>query len=1130
MLLRVLLPSTPRGLSVTVSGLALLLSLAPRLAAQGTTGTIEGTVVDAASGRQLPNAQVVVSGTRLGAQTNSRGDYRIVAVSAGPISVIARLIGYAPITKRVTVTPGGTVRADFAMAQSAVTLGDIVVTGTGGAVEEKKLGNTVAKINLDELKTSPIMKTDEILQGRIPGVSVLPTGGATGQGARIRIRGNASLSQSNNPILYIDGVRADNGGGFGGTAAAPPSRLDDIDPESIERIEILKGAAAATLFGTEASNGVIQVFTKKGSAGAPRWNVNLERSMSQYPTSRIRPNAGYAGCHLINAVLTNCTAAAAQGQADSLSALFKTTITPYQPFEQSFLPQLFETGQGTVTSASLSGGAEKITYFASGRYAFEDGPFTAKPFNGNTKDQDRKAQGTLNIDMFPRDNLRFGVRSFYSDSHIEGISGNNNIYSPNALALYAKPERAYCLDNAGLKHSLDNITDAGRCAHAGNVFGNTSFATVAEALQASIYQDETHTNAALSANYTPYTDITLDAIVGVDNTTARSISFLPFGNAIDNFTQNAPDGSRNLDVTTFQNLTFDLKGLWNRPFGSRVTSGLVVGAQGFITDSKSQGGSNQNFPGPGLEVIGAGNMPSIYETVVKVVNAGYFAQEQVGLDNWVFLTGGARYDYNSAFGQSAGGVVYPKASISIVPSDRPGWTSDLVSSLRLRAAVGSSGRQPGAFDKFTTYRPLPSQFGGGLFPANLGNQDLKPEVSTETELGVEAGLFKNKVSTSVSYWNRVVKDALVNKQFPISGGFTATQLANVGRINAHGVELNVQSFLINRKETQLDVFANGAYIFQNVASLGGAPPLKAGGSYIRYRNFIKEGYAPGATFGAKLVTACSSYSATQATALRNNSAATNPGSPYAMCLNDGELPYDLNKDGKPDTEAEVRAYFAAHGSVDPAALNPLRVDENLNGDFLDHYTGKPTPDWQGGFGGKLRFGSFQVGTLFEYKAGNYMIQDLTDAFRQASPSIGRNTREAAQVEATLMNPASTPDEKVDAAKRWLSLVALSPYDGIVNQMSSGDFIRWRELSLTYNASPSIAAMVGARDMAITLAGRNLMLWTKYSGVDPEVNQQGVTNSVGLSNQQALDANFVDGVDAYTLPLQRRFSINVKLGF
>lgn len=1106
-----------------VALLLLLLMAPPSARAQGATGTIDGTVLDAGSGRPLPGAQVSVTGTRLGAQTNSRAEFRIAGVFSGPISVTARLIGYAPVTKRVTVISGQSVRVDFLLAQSAVTLGDVVVTGTGGATEEKKLGNTVAKISMDELKTAPVTKADEVLQGRIPGVSVLPSGGVTGQGARIRIRGSASLSQSNNPILYIDGVRADNGGGFGTTAAPPPSRLNDIDPESIERIEILKGAAAATLYGTEASNGVIQIFTKKGSAGTPRWTLNLERSASQYPTDRLRPNAGYAGCHLLGNVLTNCTPAAAQAQADSLGALYGMSITPYVPFEQNFLPQLFETGHGNVASASLSGGAGNITYFGSGRYAFEDGPFSARTFNGNTKDQDRKLQGTLNVDLFPRDNLRFGVRSFYADSHNEGISGNNNIYSPNALSLYAKPERAYCNDNGGVRHSLDNFAGPGRCLRSGNAFGNTSFATVAEALQSSIYQDEQHYNAAVSSHYAPVSDLLFDAIVGVDNTTARSVSFLPFGNAIDNFTANAPDGSRSLDVTTFQNVTFDFKTNWNRSLGARATSGLVVGAQGFITDSKSQGGANQNFPGPGLEVVGAGNQPSVYESIVKVVNAGYFAQEQVGIDNWIFVTGGARYDFNSAFGQSAGGVVYPKASISLVPSDRPGWSSSLVSSLRLRAAVGSSGRQPGAFDKFTTYRPLPSQLGGGLFPANLGNQDLRPEVSTETEVGAEAGLFKDRVSTSVSYWNRRVRDALINKQFPISGGFTATQLANVGRVDAHGVELNVQGFVVNRKNSSVDLFANGSYIFQTVTSLGGAPPLKAGGSYIRYRNFIKEGYAPGATFGAKLVGACSQYSAERAALLRANKA-------YPMCSNPGELPYDLNKDGKLDTQADILAYFQTHGSTDPALLNPLRVDEDLNGDFLDHYTGKPTPDWQGGFGGRWRFHAFQLGTLFEYKAGNYMIQDLTDAFRQASPSIGRNTREAAEVEATLLNPASTPEQRTDAATRWLSLVALSPYDGIENQMSSGDFVRWRELSLTYNASAGIAQMFGARDLAVTVAARNLKLWTGYKGVDPEVNQQGVTNSVGLSNQAALDANFVDGVDAYVLPLQRRFSVNVKLGF
>ena len=1076
------------------------------LRAQTTTGVIEGSVTDAGSGRRLPNAQLAVTGARVGTVSNDAGTFRITGASAGPTTVSVHLIGYSPTSKSVSVTAGQTTHVEFVMSQSAVTLSDVVVTGTGGAVQEKKLGNTVAKVNLAELKTAPVTTVDEVLQGRVPGVSLLPSGGVTGQGARIRIRGSASLSQSNNPIIYIDGVRMDNGGGFGNTAAPPPSRIDDIDPGSIDHIEILKGAAAATLYGTEASNGVIQIFTKHGNSGAPHWAVDMTGSSSNYPTDRIAPNAGFART---------------QPQADSLSTLFGRTITPFVPFTVGVLPRLFTTGHGGQFGTSVDGGSEKVTYFISGRYTGENGPFTSAPFHGNTKNDNKRYTGTTNLNVFPTDKLHLSLRTLYSGGHLGGISGNNNIYSPNALALYAKPERAYCLDPSGNKHSLAMI--AGSCQYGGNAFGNTAFATVNESLQNEIYQDESHFNTAVTATYNPAPTLTLDATIGLDNTSARSVSFLPFGNAIDNFTNNAPNGSRNLDVTTNQNVTLETKASWNQPIGTRWSSAFVVGGQGFVLDTKSEGGANQNFPGPGLEVIGAGNQPSIYESLLKNVNLGMFAQEQLGFNNWIFATGGARYDYNSAFGQSAGGVLYPKLSVSVVPSDRGGWTSTTLSALRFRAAVGESGRQPGAFDKFTTYRPLPSQLGGGLYPANLGNPDLRPEVSREIEAGAELGWFNNRLSTSVTYWKRSLSDALVLRQFPISGGFTQTQLANVGRETAHGWDITTQAFAINRKDLSLDVFANTAFLYQMVTSLGGAPALKVGGNYIRYRNFVKEGYAPGAIFGAKLVQSCGAYPAAQAAKLLG--AQSLPQYGYAMCLQPGQLPYDLNHDGRPDTEQEVLAYFQANGATDLSKLNPLRVDEGMSGDFLGHYMGKPYPDWSGGFGGHLRIKSIQIGTLFEYKTGNYAIQDLTDAFRQASASIGRNILPATKVEATLLDPSSTPAQRLDAAKQWLSLVALSPYDGISNQISSGDFVRWRELNVTYTPSPRLASrLFRAHDMSITAGARNLKLWTRYKGVDPEVNQQGITNAGGV------DANFIEGIDAYTLPLQRRYSLQIRLSY
>ena len=187
---------------------------------------------------------------------------------------------------------------------------------------------------------------------------------------------------------------------------------------------------------------------------------------------------------------------------------------------------------------------------------------------------------------------------------------------------------------------------------------------------------------------------------------------------------------------------------------------------------------------------------------------------------------------------------------------------------------------------------------------------------------------------------------------------------------------------------------------------------------------------------------------------------------------------------------------------------------------------KPMPDWSGAFGGNLRLGrSWRVNSLFEYRTG-FTVTNLTDAFRQASPAIGRNRVEASRIEATLLNPASTADQRYAAAQEWLGEVALSPYDG-VNQNDPGDFVRWRELSVSYTAPTQLASRIRARDMTLVFAARNLMLWTRYPGTDPEINIDGVSSSLA-ANQ--IDNNFYESSDTFGLPLPRRFSFSVRLGF
>ena len=1075
--------SSVRWRSAFLAAAAFVLAFATDGAAQA-TGTIEGRVTEQGSGRPLPGAQVFIAGTTIGNVTNDRGEYRITGAPARQVEVRVRLIGFSPINKSVVVTAGQTATLNIEVSVSALQLDQVVVTGTGAQVEVKKLGNTVATITPPAF--AAITTPSQLLQARDAGVSILPASGLAGEGSRIRIRGNASLSMSNEPIVFVDGVRVNSGGGFGNNVGAggggAPSRLDDIDPSSIERIEVLKGAAAATLYGTEASNGVIQIFTKKGATGAARWTFNAEQAALDFP-DRIKDNCGF----------TRTDTAAAR-----LTTFFGQTVTPYQPFCINASDEILGVGRGSTVNGSVTGGTQGYTYFASARFADEDGPMDVD-WLGPTVDKVRRIQGLTNIGLVPFNSLKLGMRLSYADALQQIPQNNNNIYGVTSLAMFAKPELANCNESS--------VAGPGRCTGAGNMYGNAAFMTLREATQTTTENRAGRFTGVFDATYTPTDAISTTATFGVDATDDRSFLFRYFGHNVDLFTGNNVTGERAIDSRTNRQYTVDVKLNW-RAMLMGLQSDFVAGVQGFIVKETLTGGSNTNFPGPGIEIVGAGSAPDVNESFVQTVNGGYFFQDQLGFQEFLYLTLGGRYDYASAFGEEAGGVFYPKVSLSIVPSDRNSWTAPLgLNTLRIRGALGKSGRQPNAFSKFTTFTALPSELGAGLSPQNLGNPALAPEVSTEWEVGAEIGTWDNRLGFDYTYWNRTVNDALIAKQFPLSGGFQNLQLANIGRLEAHGHDIKVSAFLVQKPGWGLDVFVAGAKIRQVIASMGGSPPLKVGGSYPRYRNFLKEGFAPGTLFGAALPGPCSARPA---------------GATY-ICLNPGDEPFDSNKDGVPDTEAEALAFLSQPRGM--ADLDPIRYDEDGDGDYLDHFLGKPYPDWNTTFGGNLNLGrAWRFNALFEYRGGDFTVTNLTDAFRKSHGTIGRNTLLAAQAEAIVNNPASSPQERLEAARTWWTqLKALSPYDGL-NQNEDGSFLRLREIGVAYTAPASLAAKLGARDATLSLTGRNLFLKTNYTGVDPE------TNAIGRDTGGGTDGNYLEAVDAFGWPLARRIAFAIRLGY
>ena len=1043
-------------------------------------GTIAGKVIDEATGDPLPGANVLVQGLDVGTATNVDGEFTITGVHVGQRSVIARFIGYKSKILVVDVAVGEVAELNFGLRETVLTLDEVVVTGAGVATEKIRLGNTVASFNTKELETAPISNFSEMLSARVAGVNVLPSGGLAGQGARIRIRGASSLSQSLEPVVYVDGIRINNGAGFslGAGGGGAVSRLDDINPDAIERVEILKGAAASTLYGSQASGGIIQIFTKKGSFGKPRFTLQIEQSAIQFP-DRYHPNSGFAR---------------SDAQAQTMSDIFGFQVRPYELVTRTSVKDLFSNGYGQTYSLSVSGGGSGVTYFASARFQKTDGPLNpqAEDFAiaalpdqvfepGGANDLIRRGQFTANMNITPSNKLNIRLSSGFSNIHNELPENGNNIYGLVSLAMFGKPERA--------------TYDPGDGSSINNPQGTRAFATVRESSYQEASEDANHAYVGVTTNYKFNNELGIEATFGLDYTNERAQNFQPFRWNVDGFTGQRTGGSTNILRRERKEWTIDVKTNWNRNFTTDISSGLAVGFQGFQTQIDQSEGFGTTFPGPGLETLSATDAPT-QETdseFSEVINAGWFVQEQVGYKDYLYLTGGVRFDASSAFGDNFSTQSYPKLSVSFVPTTAfSNMSGSFISTLRVRAAMGKSGQQPTAFDHLTTFSPESSAEGPGLSPGNVGNIDLKPELSTEYEAGFEAGLFDDRLGLEFTYWDRRVKDALVEKQFPFSGGFQQRQLSNIGELQASGVDLSARFNALRTEDLSIEVFANAAYITEEVTDLGGASPLKSGGSYPRYRNFIDEGIAPGAHLGAKLDRSI-------------------------------EFPIDLDRDGVAESRADLLAFFADPQS--PTAFRPVLIDEDGDGDLLDNYLGKPTPDWSGSFGANIGFlKRFRLSTVLEFKAGDYFVNNLTDAFRKSHGLIGRNTPEAAATESVLLNPASSAEQRLDAANQWVrEFLALSPYSGL-NTVEKADFVRMREISLAYDVPRNIASKFGLRNATVSIAGRNLFIITGYSGIDQEMNARGRTSTGGRDN------NFLDGVDAFGFPIPRQFIFRVRAGF
>jgi outer membrane receptor protein involved in Fe transport len=372
--------------------LTLLLGSVTQVTGQA-TGTIRGTVTEARTARPIAGAQVSVSGTQHGTLTNAQGQFLLPGVPAGGHEVRVQMLGYSDGAQEVDVAAGSTTALTFELSESAIALDEVIVTGQARQTRRREIATSIASVDATQLEDAAVRNVSDLLQGRNPGVTVLPGGGKVGQGTKVVLRGPSSLSQGVQPLVYVDGVRMDNssetGVWTGGTAW---SGLDDINPDDIERVEIVKGAAAATLYGTEASAGVIQIFTKRGRQGEQKWNFSSEYGISNSPSD--------------------------WWDVSVYSDWF------YDAYVNNNAPQQQQ-------QLSTSGGQEGFSYYASGTYRTQDGLLP-----GNSEDY-KAFRG--NLQLFPRQDLVLNIGAGYSDRAVAMPQDANNIYGYGINALTAGP-------------------------------------------------------------------------------------------------------------------------------------------------------------------------------------------------------------------------------------------------------------------------------------------------------------------------------------------------------------------------------------------------------------------------------------------------------------------------------------------------------------------------------------------------------------------------------------------------------------------------------------------------------------------------------------------------------------------
>ncbi|MHB1169433.1 MAG: SusC/RagA family TonB-linked outer membrane protein, partial [Longimicrobiales bacterium] len=728
--------------------------------------TIQGVVVDEGTAEPLPSVQVLLQGTSIGTLTDAAGRYSLeAAVRPGTYTLRYVLIGHADATQEIELGAERTVQVpEVGLRESAVQLDEIVVTGTGVQAERRAVGNTVASIAGDEVNEAPAaVSIDRALQGKIAGAVITQNNGQPGGGVSIRLRGTSSILGGAEPLIVIDGIIVENNSsalvGLGANAtyggAALGNRLADIPPSDIERIEVLKGAAAAALYGSRANNGVIQIFTRRGRTGEPVITLSSENTWSEITGRYDLIDAPVAGPGDVSF-----------GPADAVG----------DPIERYlYQDELFRTGFGTNNQVTLSGGTQGTQYYLSGSWTENEGAIRGTDFGR----MGARARLTQRIN----DWLEVGASANFLQTESNFVpEGEQTQGVITTLIFTPSSYNPYFNENTG-RYPYSPI------------IGTNPF-DVIENWKAE--GDVTRFLGNVEANVTPLSNLRFTFLFGIDDS-REEFTYLQPAFAL---SASSPGLLQN-PIRSIRRYNTDITGSHDASLSESVDLTSTVGFRHTFdrTDIVRAAATGLN-PGQGT-IGGGGATPSASQSIAEIATVGGFIQERLSFGDRLYLTGGLNLEASSAFGEDERWQMFPRVSASYVLSDEPFFQEsalgNVFSSLRLRAAYGQTGGQPpGAYFRFSNYGNIAHAGRPGFAPSTLaGNPELKPERQREIEGGFEMGVFDDRLALEFTYYDQVTNDLVLSVPLPYTSGFTS-QYQNIGEVSNKGVELALNAIAIDR--------------------------------------------------------------------------------------------------------------------------------------------------------------------------------------------------------------------------------------------------------------------------------------------------------------------------------------------